>query len=313
MNTRFSQVLCSALFSHYRLFQGVWLKGDVGFEGYAANFGIQWNKFRSTQHDSITGYPQTNNRLFGCTGWHPSSLKDKLVLEIGSGSGRFTEILLAHGACVVSVDISNAVFANHSNNACDNLLLIRSSIDSLPLNKGSFDFVLCYGVVQHTPSPELSYLTSISYVKEDGMCAFDHYQKFWRPRPWYFPKYLWRPLTTRISPTLLLRILEIYIPVYFPIDTFIKRIPRVGSFIAGILPFPCWNYSNSSDIDQSYDNLIKWAIVDTYDALGARYDQPWSLSQLAKLAQKLPVKAYHIGIGGNGILLNTYGNNSLLD
>ena len=305
----FQDVIDAEKFKKYKIFNGVWIKENYLHEqGYASNFGLQWNKFKLTQFDSNNGTSKSNDRLFGCSGWSPESLKNKFVLEIGSGAGRFTEILLKYGAKVISIDMSNATFANYKSNNCDRLLIIKESLYNLPLEKFKFDFVLCYGVVQHTPDVKKTYKTCISFAKENGSCSFDHYEKLILPNPFYHPKYLWRPLTKNMDPNILLRFIQIYVPFYFPIDTFIKRIPKIGSYIAGSIPIPCWNYTGSDDINQNKQNLIEWAIMDTFDALGARYDKPWSLAKLNKFAKTLPVKGFHSGIGGNGIILNTFGN-----
>lgn len=74
----------------------------VTSDNYARNFGVQWNEFRSTQLDSASGRPVTAERLWACTRWQPSDLRGKHVLEIGSDAGRFTELLVATGANVVS-------------------------------------------------------------------------------------------------------------------------------------------------------------------------------------------------------------------
>lgn len=300
-------------FKGYSIKDGVWSKSTIEDQSYASNFGLQWELFHNTQLDSSTGSNTSENRLFGCSGWHPKSLSGKKVLEIGSGAGRFTEILLKHGAYVVSTDLSNAIYVNQRNNYSDRLLLIKEDLSQLPLKSHSFDFVLCYGVIQHTPQPENSYKAVVNYANADGSCAFDHYSTSKLPSPWNFPKYAWRPLTTKMEPKKLLKIIETYIPKYFPVDTFVKSIPRVGNYIAGCIPIPCWNYSGVEDFPQDRDALIRWAILDTFDALGAKYDTPWSLRRLHKFASTLPVKSYHAGIGGNGLLLNTYGNTQSTD
>src|SRR5262245_62171932 len=69
----------------------------VPAENYAANFGLQWNKFRSTQLDSATGLSFTFNSFWNNTRWKPRELYGKTVLEAGSGAGRFTEVLLEAG------------------------------------------------------------------------------------------------------------------------------------------------------------------------------------------------------------------------
>ena len=309
INNVFKNVV-SEDFYCYSQRDGVYIDQNSDSEFYTQNFGIQWNEFAETQLDSINGLSKSEDRLFGCSGWHPDSLKDKLVLEIGSGAGRFTEIFLKYGAYVVSVEPSNAIYANYKNHNNENLLLIKQRLENMPLKFGVFDFVFCYGVIQHTPSPERSYIQCIKYVKEDGMCTFDHYQKRIKPSPYYHPKYAWRPVTTRLKPRTLLRIVQFYIPLYLPIDTFIRRIPFLGSTLAGIIPVPCWNYTGAKDVQQSSKTLTEWAIMDTFDALGAKYDFPWSLHQLQKFASKLPLKSFHVGLGGNGIILNTYGRRS---
>ena len=58
-----------------------------------------------------------------------SQLERKKVLEIGSGAGRFTELLVATGAEVVSCDFSSAVDANFKNNGENkNLFLFQGDL-----------------------------------------------------------------------------------------------------------------------------------------------------------------------------------------
>ena len=80
------------------------------------NFGIQWNLFKKTQLDSFNNQNLTESRLKKCSGWDLNKLKGKCLLEMGSGAGRFTEIFLKYGAIVVSVELSNAAYANYENN-----------------------------------------------------------------------------------------------------------------------------------------------------------------------------------------------------
>src|SRR5262245_34536081 len=116
---------------------------------YVDGFGIQWNQFRRTQLDSFSGTTISRDRLFATTGW-PSRLQDDVILEAGSGAGRFTEVLLATGATVVSFDLSDAMWANRANNGSNaRLLLLKADIRTLPFRAASFDRVLCLGVLQH--------------------------------------------------------------------------------------------------------------------------------------------------------------------
>jgi len=52
------------------------------------------------------------------------------VLEVGSGAGRFTEVILKTGARVYSFDLSDAVLANYANNAqYPDLCLFQGDLD----------------------------------------------------------------------------------------------------------------------------------------------------------------------------------------
>ena len=87
----------------------------VSSTNYAAAFGLQWNRYRTTQLDSFTGSTITRDRLTRLMGGNLDELKGKAVLEVGCGAGRFTEILLASGARLFATDISGAVEANLAN------------------------------------------------------------------------------------------------------------------------------------------------------------------------------------------------------
>ena len=66
----------------------------VPAENYADAFGFQWKNFARTQLDSHSGTPITRIRLERCLGFPIDQLRGKEVLEVGSGAGRFTELLL---------------------------------------------------------------------------------------------------------------------------------------------------------------------------------------------------------------------------
>ena len=108
-------------------------------------------------------------------GFHPSLLKDKLILEAGSGAGRFTEILLKYKSVVHSFDFSTAVEANAINNKDENLILVQADIRKIPFQKKFYDFVICLGVLQHTPNPEESIRSLWNMLKPGGKLIIDHY------------------------------------------------------------------------------------------------------------------------------------------
>ena len=265
---------------------------DKRLEDYSLNFGIQWSEFPVTQFDSHTGLSLSKKRLINSSKWKLDELKNKLIIELGSGAGRFTEILNSTGGYIISVEMSDAIFVNSLNNKSENTIFIKSSINNLNFLNNLFDYVICYGVAQHTPDLFNTYKSCYCFGKKGSKISIDHYKKYSYPNT----KSLWRPLTKRINPRILLKIIKFYIPYYFQIDTIIKKkFPYFLSKIINIiLPIPCVNYTGVKDIPQKKKILIEWAIMDTFDALGAKYDFPLSKKEMNDIAKNIGLINFNI-------------------
>jgi SAM-dependent methyltransferase len=268
----------------------------VAEDGYAESFGEQWNRWRRVQLDSVTGKPISRARLLEGTGW-PDDLAGVTVLEVGCGAGRFTEVLLEAGAEVWAVDASAAVDAARENLGLqDRLHLAQADLFDLPFEPGSFDHVLCYGVLQHTPDPRRAFLTACEY---GATIAADVYRRQPYVDRWS-AKTLWRPLTRRLPRDLLRRLVEWYVPRWLPLDTRLARVPRLGRFLTALVP--CWNYTGLLPLDR--DELVAWAVLDTFDALSPRYDKPQTLEAVQEWVRAAGLVNADVRYGGNGILIN---------
>lgn len=275
---------------------------DKRTEDYAINFGLQWNKFALTQYDSFTGMPLTRNRLIDSSEWKKEEINKKLIIELGSGAGRFTEILLSAKSYVVSVEMSDAIYVNSKNNKSEKVIFIKSSLTDLEILNNLFDYVFCYGVAQHTPNILKTYNSCYKFGKKRSKISIDHYAKVFHPTA----KSIWRPITKRIKPSTLFKIIKFYIPYYFPFDSFLRtKLPKILRFLIRlILPIPCFNYINEKNIPQDKRALIEWAIMDTFDALGAKYDNPLSKKELQKIAQTIGLENRKIKKIGSIYILN---------
>jgi len=264
----------------------------VSDDGYASNFGLQWTLFSTTQFDDKVGLPLSRDRLLQTTGWTAESLAGELVLEVGAGAGRFTRELLRMGARVIAVDLSSAIDVNvRENSSLGDLVGVQASVYDLPLEKGSFPVVLCLGVLQHTPNPRKSLEEIWDFVAPGGQLVLDVYAVARRPSPYFLPKYLWRPVTRRMRPDSLLRLVRWYVPKYLPFDTRLKAFPG-GTELAGLLPIPCFNHVTLPLTDEQRE---EWAVLDTFDALGARFDRPARFNVLRKQIEGLPdVRDYQL-------------------
>ncbi len=121
---------------------------------YADSFGRQWNKYKCVQLDKFNETTISKDRFYSVTQWSPEELKGKIVLDVGCGACRFTQIALDAGATVIAFDLSNSVEACLDNLREYELLhVIQADIFKMPLRTDVIDYIFSIGVLQHTPDP----------------------------------------------------------------------------------------------------------------------------------------------------------------
>jgi len=236
---------------------------------YADNFGIQWNYYSKTQLDSYSGHSISADRFWKATGWNENELKDKWVLDVGCGSGRFAEIALNAGAKVIALDYSSAVdacknnFQNHPN-----LFLIQGDIYELPIKFELFSFIYSLGVLQHTPDPRKAFSSLPDFLEPKGKICVDYYEKSLKSI--LLPKYWLRPITKRVSNEKLFNFLKIIIPFLLSLSVLINKIPVIGKNLKRIIPVA--NYHGILPLDEKQH--LEWSLLDTFDWLSPEHDHP---------------------------------------
>src|SRR6185295_7381657 len=140
---------------------------------YADNFGFQWNRFDKTQL-----HPQSSEMFWRLTGWTSEELDGVDILEVGSGAGRFSRVILEETqANLYSFDSSSAVNANQRNNghiAPARFHLARGDLYAIPFDR-KFDKVFCRGVLQHTPDVPRSIECLVNAARPGGEIVVDFY------------------------------------------------------------------------------------------------------------------------------------------
>ena len=249
----------------------------VPVDNYATNFGLQWNRFRQTQLDSHSRLPISRERFFRQSGWSPNDLAGKNVLDVGCGAGRFAEIVLSCKANLFAIDYSSAVDACWQNlGPHPSLNVVQGDIYHLPFKPGSFDFVYCFGVLQHTPDVKRAFMALPVQLCEGGRLAVDLYPK--QSKNLFWPKYWLRGLTKRMVPSGLFKLVQWMVKLLFPISFVLGRFPVFGHKLRYFIPIA--NYDGVYPL--SNDQLREWAILDTFDMLAPRYDQPQSAQKLTE-------------------------------
>jgi len=267
----------------------------VSQDNYAGSFGFQWQRFRRTQLDSQTGMAISRERFLRQTGWAPEALAGAAVLDVGCGAGRFAEIALSLGAQVFATDYSTAVDACWQNfPAHPHLHVLQADLYTLPFQRERFDYVYCFGVLQHTPDPRRACLALPVLLKPGGWLAVDIYPRHWRNL--LHPKYWLRPITSRLPRTALFHAVAWGVPWLLPISRAVGRLPAIGSVLRHLVPVA--NYDGIYPLRN--DQLFEWAVLDTFDWLSPAYDKPQTSQALeswlmeARLTEIYVAKVEHL-------------------
>jgi SAM-dependent methyltransferase len=241
----------------------------VGASNYADNFGTQWNKFRQTQLDSFSGQPISASRFWHATGWAPEDIKDRWVLDVGCGAGRFAEIALQAGARLIALDYSSAVDACYANlRHYPSLHVVQGDIYALPFPREFFPYIYSLGVLQHTPDVRLAFSALPPLVAAGGRLCVDYYWK--RLLTMLHLKYLLRPVTKRLPEKTLFAMLERVVPALLPVSQAVGRVPLLNRVLQRAIPIV--DYTGVYNLDSR--QLQEWALLDTFDMYAPKYDNP---------------------------------------
>ena len=274
----------------------------VPIDNYASSFGLQWNEYRTTQLDSVTGLSISRDRLTRLLGGTLDILRGKKVLEAGCGAGRFTEILLASGAHAFAVDISTAVEANYKNcNKYSDYFVCQADILNLPVQPEQFDIVICVGVIQHTPNPEQTMTELCKQVKPGGLFVMDHYTHGY---PVTLSRRILRAILLRMPKGFSLEFCKILTALLWPLHRMFWKYIRVP--FVSIARSLFLHLSPVVDYHDAYpqlgQQLLKaWATLDTHDTLTDCYKHLRSAEEIKTHLQQCGMIAIETVYAGNGV------------
>lgn len=226
---------------------------------YWDSFGWEWTRWPTTQL-----YGKENDDTFTKkTGLRPDDVKGKYILDVGCGTGRFTEVVSRWGANLVcGADPSRAWVVAHENlKNRDNVRVGPVSIEEAKdyFSGLSYDIVYCIGVLHHTPNPKQSFLQISKLVKPGGLLCVWVYGKM---GSWDNVAQIYRKVTVHL-PWWMLRVL-CYIAG--PWD-YVRRIPYIGNYLW--LLFPC-----------SMHPEWRWRVLDTFDWYSPKYQSKHTVEEV---------------------------------
>jgi len=231
----------------------------VSSDGYAANFGFEWNLHNKTQLDTATKH-ESEDTFIEKTGFHPQDLAGKLVLDVGCGMGRFSDVASRWGATVVGIDLTSAVDAAYQNvGRRENVHLAQADIFALPFRDQTFDVIFSIGVLHHTPNTRAAFDQLPRLLKPGGRIAIWVYAKM---RASHIVSDLYRHVTTRLPKRFLYALCHVAIPWYH-----VNRVPGLGAFTRRALP-------TSAHPDP------EWRVLDTFDWYSPTYQWKHTLPEV---------------------------------
>jgi SAM-dependent methyltransferase len=155
----------------------------------------------------------------------PSSLRGKLVLDAGAGTGYFSQMAADRGARVISVDVGTPLLAQVAKRTA--ALLAAGDVQALPFRKASFDVVISSEVIEHTLDPAQAVRELARVLKPGGILALT------------CPNRLWQPVV-RVASRLRLRPYQGYenFPSFRKLDTYVLSSGLILKRHFGFHPWP---------------------------------------------------------------------------
>ena len=270
----------------YKFIDGVYVPNKKP-NNYAKNFGYQWKDFSKTQIDHFNKTNISKKFIDNITFNEYKSFKDKLVLEIGCGPGRFSEHLFKYSKKLIINDLSDAIFFNHYKNK-KNVIAIQDDFNNLRKLKLSFDIIVCRGVLQHTPDPLNSILQMKKLLNKSGSIYFDIYT---RPLTGFLnSKYIWRHVIKffKISYNDLNSFLTKNCKSFLYYRRLLNKFFNINLNFLWDYIFPIYDYQGKLPLNKK--QLEEWAIMDTLDGLLATYDKPYNYDKIKKFLEQNSLK-----------------------
>lgn len=279
-----------------------------------SNFAFQWNLFSKTQLDSYNQSSESKDRLYFQSNMKEKDFQNKKILEVGSGAGRFTEILKNFNSEIFTVDYSNAIKVNYKNNNQSNILFFQADIFNLPFFENYFDIVICYGVIQHTGNNKkaiesLAKLTS----NKNGILLLDIYSNSLKHyNPWiYLIRFFFKLFNFtdekkyKIVKTVVSILFPFYLKLFTKLDKFKNNIIiKYVKYFFNRAPISVYGINLFLENKISLDIAKEWSLLDTYDAWMPKFDHPVSYKKWNKLIREIQhkynFKKYEVSVSGQG-------------
>jgi len=139
------------------------------------DFGEEWKKFSVHNDESVK---ELRKEYFDII---DESIVNKhtYMIDIGCGSGRWTDYFVDKAGFIEAIDPSDAVFAaDKMLGSKENVRITKASVDTLPWDDNTFDFGMSIGVLHHIPNTKQALIDCVKKIKPGGYFYVYLYYRF---------------------------------------------------------------------------------------------------------------------------------------
>jgi len=240
-------------------------------------FGDEWLKFYEYDDDLIQ---KGGDEYFDIL--NENIINDKTyALDMGCGTGRWTKYLSTKVRFVEAVDPSQAIFAaDKLLGDIKNVRLSQASVDTLPFEDETFDFVMSIGVLHHIPDTHKALYDCVKKVKKGGYFYVYLYYNLDRRGSLYKALFqisdIIRKLVSRLPGKIKHYVCDILAIIFYMPFILIGRVFNFWGFKTLAKRMPLSGYQNRSLF------MIR---NDTLDRFGTRLEQRFSAKQVIEMME----------------------------
>lgn len=139
------------------------------------DFGEEWKKFSIHTDESVK---ELRKEYFDIIDESIVN-KDTYMIDIGCGSGRWTDYFVDKAGYIEAIDPSDAVFvADKMLGSRNNVRVTKASVGTIPWDDETFDFGMSIGVLHHIPDTKQALIDCVKKIKKGGYFYLYLYYRF---------------------------------------------------------------------------------------------------------------------------------------
>ena len=138
-------------------------------------FGEEWKKFSVHNDESVRELRKEYFDIIDDTIVN----KNTYMIDIGCGSGRWTDYFVDKAGFIEAIDPSDAILvAEKMLGSKDNVRITKASVDTIPWDDETFDFGMSIGVLHHIPDTKQALIDCVKKIKKGGHFYVYLYYRF---------------------------------------------------------------------------------------------------------------------------------------